>query len=49
MKKHDDRFENMRCEAKKKYILKSLDSKSKMRWKILFQMKKVNVSMVDES
>ena len=31
MKKHDDRFENMRFQVKRKYILKSLDSKSKMR------------------
>ena len=31
MKKHDDRFENMRFQAKKKYILKNLDLKSKMR------------------
>ena len=32
MKKPDDRFENMRFQEKRKYILKSLDSKSKMRF-----------------
>ena len=31
MKKHNDRFENVRFQVKKKYILKSLDLKSKMR------------------
>ena len=31
MKKHDDRFDNMRFQAKRKYILKRLDAKSKMR------------------
>ena len=30
MKKHDDRFENMRFQAKRKCNLKSLDSKSKV-------------------
>ena len=45
-KKRDERFE-MRFQAKKKYILKSLDLKSKM-WEIFFQ-KKVNLLMVDES
>ena len=47
MKKHD-RFENMRFLAQRKYILKRLDLKLKMRQKILFQ-KKLNLSMVDES
>ena len=49
MKKHNDRFENVRFQVKKKYILKSLDLKSKMRQKILFHMKIVDLSMVDES
>ena len=42
MKKHDDRFEDMRFQVKRKYILKSLDLKSKIRYKILFQMKEVD-------
>ena len=48
MKKHDERLEKMRFQAKRKYILKSVHSKSKMR-KILFQKKKVNLSLVNES
>ena len=30
MKKNEDRFENMRFQANRKYVQKSLDSKSKM-------------------
>ena len=48
MEKHE-KFEEMRFQAKRKYILKSLDSKSKMMEKILFHKKRVNLSMVDES
>ena len=48
MKKHDERFEKMRFQAKRKCILKSLDSKSKMR-EIQFQKNKGNLSIVDES
>ena len=47
MRKHDERFE-MRFQAERKSILKSLDSKSKMRG-ILFQKKKVNLSVVGDS
>ena len=49
MKKHDDRFEDMRFQVERKYILKGIDLKSKIRKKILFQMKEVDLSMVDES
>ena len=49
MKKHDERFKNVRFQGKRKYIIKSLELKSKMRYTILFQKQKVNLSMVDES
>ena len=49
MKKHDDRFEKMKFQVKRNYILKSLDLKSKISQKIWFQMKKVDLSMVGES
>ena len=49
MKKHNDIFKNMRFSAKRKYVLISLDSNSKMREKILFEKKKIDFSMVDDS
>lgn len=49
MKKHDKKFEKVRFQGKKKYILESLDSKLKKREKILFQKKKVNLSKIDEN
>ena len=49
MEKLDERFEKIRFQVKGKYILKSLDSKSKKTEKILFEKKKVNLSMVTES
>ena len=49
MNKHNDIFKNMRFSAKRKYVLISLDSNSKMREKILFEKKKIDFSMVDDS
>ena len=48
MKQHDERIKKMRFHAIGRCILKSLVLKSRMREK-LFQKKKVNLSMVDES
>ena len=49
MMKHDDRFKDMTFQVKRKYILKSVDLKPKIKYNILFQMKEVDLSMVDES
>ena len=39
----------MRFQVKRKYILKSIDLQSNIKKNILFQMKEVDLSMVDES
>ena len=47
MKKHDERFENMRFQARRKYIMKSFEVKDEVE--DFVSDEESNLSMVDES